>query len=78
MFSVFYMTRIQIDLALLQEPWFYRSWIRGLARAGTVFVSAPAADDTPKAYILAKNTINLLLLREHYCRDLVAARLEGH
>jgi hypothetical protein len=65
----------QIDVALLQEPWVYKSRVRGLnSKQGSIFVGTRA--ETPRACIFLKNEINATPLNSYSDRDIVAVMIK--
>lgn len=61
----------RLGIALLQEPWFYRDQIRGLSGKG-IKVIWTRGEETPRACIMLKDSINHICLSDHSTRDLVA------
>jgi hypothetical protein len=57
-------------MALIQEPWYREGCIRGLNIPGYTLYPT-GGKDRPRACILARN-MNLWVLPDFFCRDLVA------
>jgi len=60
----------EIDMALIQEPWYHEDRISGLNIPGYTLYSA-GGTDRPRACILARN-MAIWMLPGFSCRDLVA------
>jgi hypothetical protein len=65
----------RIDVALLQEPWVYKSRVRRLnSKQGSIFVETRA--ETPRACIFLKQEINATPLNSYSDRDIVAVMIK--
>jgi hypothetical protein len=65
-----------IDMAMIQEPWFWDSCIRGLNFPGYSLVSVNGADRPPDCILTRIETA--WMLRGFSCRDLVAVLINSN
>jgi len=73
------LSRIQVGMALIQEPWIFKKQIRGLnIRNGRIYYDTNC--DTPRACILVlgATSIQARLLKQYTSRDVVAVQVTLH
>jgi hypothetical protein len=64
----------EIDIALIQDPWVYGDWIRGLRNIrGTLFSAGPSI--APRSCIFVRNTVHAFPMSELCSRDVTMVRM---
>ena len=66
----------KMEIVLIQEPYFYRSQIRGLTGAGHKLVVGSEEEERPRTCILVSNEISMVPLPQLGSRDATAAVIE--
>jgi len=71
------LSRQQVGMGLIQEPWIYKKHVRGLnARNGRIYYDTNC--DIPRACILVLGPVQARLLTEYTSRDVVAVQVTLH
>ncbi|GJQ67150.1 hypothetical protein Trydic_g8064 [Trypoxylus dichotomus] len=63
-----------IDIVLIQEPWTIKGKVCGLTIGEWTLVRG--LDPNPRACLFVKRNLNVLMLRDHCCRDLTTVKIQ--